>query len=567
MVGSLPKDATSEDHVDETSGTVIDEGGFVLAWFGLMLIVLVGLGGMAIDIGNWYYQASKMQKAADAAALAGVVYMPGPVPGPASVAANKVITQNGFDPASTTVASGANPAQLKVTIDRTIPNLFIQVLGLNTQRLVRTAVAEYSGPIPMGSPANNLGNEPLPPGDSPWGKVLTSGAQGQYWVNIAGPQATKVSGDRFQARMCNASVANCTSAGSTEYDKRGYAYKVRVKAAFPGQRLAVEVFDPMFVLNGDTCTNSNISTATPYNPVLYASGPGAYCTGDENVGGPALNLRTSYILRAPDLTPSDSFDNPIINTGLCVPQVFGAFIGASLGPQVANPTTDVARYWRRWVRVCDLPLTGAFGAGDYVLQVTTGQRWNAATSSLMDQMVGTGHNRLAIRAGLISGAGVLDNTNVELFADGRLPIYANARGADTRFYLARVLPGSDGRRLKIEFFDVGDASQPGTITVLPPPDATVAGSPITQFSNCPYSGPAGSGTLASCSLPGVSSGTGYNGKVTQVTVPIPNAYSCLSANPQGCWVRVRFTYPAGTNVNDTTTWLAKLEGDPVRLTQ
>lgn len=561
--------ATADEHTAdaERGGLVLDEAGFVLAWFGLMLVVLVGLGGMAIDIGNWYYQANKMQKAADAAALAGVVYMPGGAPGPAETAADAVVRQNGFDPANVTVAVGTNPAQLKVTIDRTIPNLFIQVLGLNTQRLVRTAVAEYAGPIPMGSPANNLGNEPIPPGDAPWGKPLTMGTQGQYWVNIAGPQTTKISGDRFQAKSCNSAVANCGSSGSTEYDKRGYAYKVRVKSFTPGQMLAVETFDPMFVQNGDTCGDTYIDSAVGYNPALYAKGPGAYCTGDHKInGGPSNYPTTTFLVRAPDLTPFDSFDNPIINSGSCTPRVFGAFEG-NLGPQVSNPATDVSRYWRRWSRVCELPLTGAFGAGDYIVQVTTGQTWDAGGSRLVDQNVGAGHNRLALRSALVRVGGLLDNTNVELFADGRLPIYANASGADTRFYLARVTPGSDGRRLKVEFYDVGDASQPGTITVLPPPDASAGGSPLTQFANCPYSGPLGSGTLPACSLSNVSAGAGYNGKLVQVTVPIPAGYSCLSSDPQGCWIRLRFTYPAGTNVTDTTTWSAKLEGDPVRLVQ
>ena len=71
--------------------------------------------------------------------------------------------------------------------------------------------------------------------------------------------------------------------------------------------------------------------------------------------------------------------------------------------------------------------------------------------------------------------------------------------------------------------------------------------------------------LPACSLSNVSSGAGYNGKLVQVTVPIPAGYSCTISDPQGCWIRLRFTYPAGTTVNDTTTWSAKLEGDPVRL--
>lgn len=567
--GPLTKGALRRVSGDERSGLVVDEKGFVLAWFGLLLVVLIGVGGLAVDIGYWYYTASRMQKAADSAALAGAVYMPGPLPGPASATADELVIQNGFTAAETTVAQGTNPAQLKVTVDRTIDNFFIRVLGIKTQRLIRSAVAEYSGPIPMGSPANNLGNEPIPPGGgSVWGKTLTP-PPGQFWINVAGPQATKISGDRHQARECGSSVHGCSGSGNSEYDARGYAFKVRVKSFTPGQRLAVEVFDPMFVQNGDTCTDGNISSATPHNSTLYASGPSSpYCTGDHNVNGPATQLRTTFVMRAPDLTPADGYDNPIINTGSCVPRVFGAFAGSGsgspLGPQVSDPSTDVHKHWRKWSRVCELPLAGGYGAGDYILQITTGQEWNG--SALVSRSVGTGHNRMALRAALVNTSGAIDNSSIELFADGRLPIYANASGADTRFYLARVVPGSDGRRLRVEFYDTGDASQPGAISVLPPPDATVGGAPIAGFSNCSYTAPVGSGILGSCTLSPVSSAN-YNGRVAVVTVPIPNGYNCNSSSPQGCWVRVRFTYPSGTNVNDTTTWTAKLEGDPVRLVE
>ena len=40
-----------------------------------------------------------------------------------------------------------------------------------------------------------------------------------------------------------------------------------------------------------------------------------------------------------------------------------------------------------------------------------------------------------------------------------------------------------------------------------------------------------------------------------------------SASGLGCWVKLKFIYPAGTNVTDTTTWSAYILGEPVRLIQ
>ena len=47
------------------------DSGFVLVWLALMVTALLGMAGLAIDVANWYFQAQRQQKAADAAALAG----------------------------------------------------------------------------------------------------------------------------------------------------------------------------------------------------------------------------------------------------------------------------------------------------------------------------------------------------------------------------------------------------------------------------------------------------------------------------------------------------------------
>jgi len=49
-------------------------------------------------------------------------------------------------------------------------------------------------------------------------------------------------------------------------------------------------------------------------------------------------------------------------------------------------------------------------------------------------------------------------------------------------------------------------------------------------------------------------------------VPIDSGYRCSDdRDPATCWVRVRLTTPAAQQ--DTTTWRAELEGDPVRLVE
>jgi len=78
-----------------------------------------------------------------------------------------------------------------------------------------------------------------------------------------------------------------------------------------------------------------------------------------------------------------------------------------------------------------------------------------------------------------------------------------------------------------------------------------------------------SNTGSGCAISGVSnSGTpNYNGQWVTWEIPIPGTYTCNSADPLGCWTKLQFVYPPGTNVSDTTTWSAYILGEPVRLIQ
>ena len=60
----------------------------------LLILPLLAFAGFATDVGSWYAQASRMQRAADAAALAGVVWLPDATQ--AETVALDVAERNGF---------------------------------------------------------------------------------------------------------------------------------------------------------------------------------------------------------------------------------------------------------------------------------------------------------------------------------------------------------------------------------------------------------------------------------------------------------------------------------------
>ncbi len=52
------------------------DGGYILVTLGLMIIPLMAFAALAVDVGSWYARTTELQKAADSAALAGVIWAP-----------------------------------------------------------------------------------------------------------------------------------------------------------------------------------------------------------------------------------------------------------------------------------------------------------------------------------------------------------------------------------------------------------------------------------------------------------------------------------------------------------
>ena len=560
------------------------QGGFVLVWMALMIVALLGMAGLAVDVANWYFQANRQQKAADAAALAGAVFLPADTTqayGSAAALADKNGYKTGVASTTVTAQQESKPTRIRVTITRNINNFFGGLLGVNNTTITRSSVAEFAGPVPMGSPSNVFGNEPAP--DGQWSSVT---GNSNFWVNVAGAQTTKISGDQHQAGVCASGVDGCSGTTNVDYyslsgaldpNYQGYFYNVRVNSPPPGQKLAIELFDPVFAQVGDTCNDSFLDSAILIDAARYAKGPNSpYCTGDHKINAscsaPVVSCLpvTTFTFRAPDNTPWTLTDNAVIATGACQTRTYQPFQG-NLGPKINGDPTFAAQF-RKWVRACEIPasdvqsyLASVGGIyADFIVQVRTNASTNNQTAP------GAGHNRLSIRAGLIDSGGAVNGGAVSLNASETMAIYANATGADTRFFLARVLPGADGQVLNLKFFDIGDASviscgsppcsATGTLTVLPPAEYA------PSFSNCTYT-PPGSGTFVNMPGCSVSSNSTFNGKLIKVRIPLPTGYTCAVSSATGCWVKIRYTFPASVQAADTTTWSASIEGDPVRLVE
>ena len=147
-----------------------DERGYVLATAAMVLVPLLLVSGFAVDIGAWYVDGARMQRAADAAALGGVVWLPDAAK--ARRVAVAIAAENGFDDASADVSVDARVVsgrRLDVAIHVDRERQYLSGFAVGHKELDRSAAAEFDPPVLIGSPFNYLGtgdimgSVPLPP--------------------------------------------------------------------------------------------------------------------------------------------------------------------------------------------------------------------------------------------------------------------------------------------------------------------------------------------------------------------------------------------------------------------
>ena len=492
------------------------DAGYVALIVAISVPLIFALAALAVDVANWHAQAARLQNAADAAALAGVVYLPAD-PTTATSIANDFAKRNGYTSGTGVTVTAkqvtGHPSQMQVTISATVSNGFGAAIGRPSTVITRSSVADYQAPIPVGGPCNVLGNEPSGGAWGPSKKSSSCSTTPQLWLSISGPGEPKQNGDRYQANVCNPPADRC-SGTNQDYDPAGYFYVVRVKQA---GTVDIEVYDP-----------SN---------VVCAAGPACPGDGRPSAGRPVET--TSYIVRGP-YHQSRPDDTPVVPG--CTPMQY---------------KPDDTALSEQWVPLCTI--TDA-QPGDYLVQVRTNIPLgsNPADDALANpSLSNAGANYFSLRA---SYSDSRDNNNISLFGLERMGLYANQRNFNSNFFLARVPSGAAGKHLRVEFFDIGDGSGGWSLSILPPSEATAGGSPVTAFANCQGTGPV-SGAMPTCSIR-ANTGTAFQGKIESISVPIPVGYTCNDASPDGCWTRIGYAFAAPS---DATTWTASLEGDPVRI--
>jgi len=481
------------------------ESGIALVQLALLAVVLMLFTAFAVDLGWFYLNANKIQRAADNAALAGVVYMPDQTP-IAIDRAERIAEANGYEDGADGAALTIVPQpdgkknQLEVTVTDSVQTFFLKVIGRDTQTISRTGRAEYVKPLPMGSPLSQFGN------DGTDGIDTTCGTDPCFWANIHGTDTNNQMGDAFSS-ACEYGTGFGGSApcAASQYHRtsRGYVYGVD----HGGGAFAVQVQNGAFErFDGD---GNPVRSGDNYEWCLPGSCP----------EGPT----TVFSVYKPDATPLTL-------------EPSGKICEVDFDP-IDSPIPDTIY---AWTTICGV---AAPEPGLYTVEVKVKNNPTSADDA--------GLNRYSIRA--TGGA--------KLSALGDMSIYNNIEG-NTEFFLAQVDDVYAGRTFVVELYDPGDASGPSNIIKMlgPTGDPWTGGCTITkrEHNTSDFTAYRSIGAGSDCEIDATRPTNDFNGDWLRVEFDLPESYSCT-----GCWWKVRYEYVGTTT--DTTTWRAFISGSPVRL--
>ncbi len=572
------------------------QAGYVALTIALCLPVLfLALAAISVDTARWYVEAERLQKAADAAALAGVVFMPQDF-AQAKSTAEQVAARNAYSKSYTgvtiNVQPGNRPSQLRVRVSAKIRNQFGSYIGSDWITISRVGMADYTGPAPMGSPCNTFGNEPAagagtnspsPKGAGtsalPSPPFASCSSNPQFWANVEGPETGKTQGDRYGTVNCEDSantVEFCTSHKNDEYKKEGYFFIVKVLPAAVGTPVNLQLYDPAFVNAGQQC-NSGLPAASALDNSMnnyvttdgknrYGTGSGgttpSFCPGDNWPGtgsgaSPKHAVTTSFALRqqTDSLDPLSAPVQNDVSAQPCIKQ-YGTFSTSTttfptyddlkfVSPSGGTKYNDaLAKVFHNWVNFCTFTPTRS---GDYYLQVRTDVKLGGTAETNTNSkpsLVYSGNTKvLAADGDTTTGEGsngfamrAVTNAglqkSVAVAGYDRMPLYENGTSSVATFNLIQVLPGAAGQQVLYSFFDVAEASSSGTVKVLPPSDATGSIKSGSGISGCTSTfGANGTPTNLSGCQATVSSNN--NGRLQSIVIPIPNDYNCHFKNADG----------------------------------
>jgi Flp pilus assembly protein TadG len=505
------------------------EGGYTMAMTALMLVPLMLLAALAVDVGSWYVEAQQIQRAADAASLAGVTFMPDHFDD-AQTKAREVAAKNGYtngvDGVTVTAAPVAgNRRRLKVTITNPHVRTYFGQVVKREISITRSATAEYVVPVPLGSPRNYLGTGTL-------GKTSGSFTPEYLWASINGYCTGKEQGDqRASFYMLS---PNCSGATNDEYDETNYTYSIELPS-----------------------TRSYNTDVILYDANYRDSSSGA---DDQNPGSQSQSsMSTTFTLYQPDATILDDTDNPRMDTvtsGACSSSGSGHKGTKTFSPNTTdggytfNPNSTLFTSNSNWWLLCTIPSSAP--GGRYILRVSNQDETGSTDLT-------KGANNFSIVATPSSPQRLCDartdTTCPKVYANDYLSVRAAAAGSTANFFLSDIGSEHKGKKVIITLWDPAEGGQ--TIKIRKPTGTNTWTDQTFDWTSDNSSYPGANG-VTSIDV----TGTKFTGHLITISFTLSTTYSPPSDNE---WWQIAYAFQSGVTVSDRTTWSVSILGDPVHL--
>ncbi len=547
--------------------------GQVLVIWAAGLLFFIGLMAIVIDV-SWYWSNSlRVQRTADAAALAGAIYLPGNVANATTFALAEA-KKNGYtngtggvivDPEQDSVDN----RQLNVTVTAPVEMYFMRVFGITSINASRSAKGIYVQPVPMGSPENYYGVYCLTtPSNTTCGAgnavpdasgVGTLPSKG-FWGAFQSSGDPHNEGDAFTPYNDFLHPGTNAYGGTNpDYDPTGYNYAVEV----PANGGSVYVFDPTFC------------------PVGSGFGSGDHYNSDanRNYGDPAgkyWSVSSYYtLLNTNNTLFTTADDTQIATSGTLFQQDFwtdqSGTYGAVAAPAAGAVSLDgktlkdcrdnvvgglptEGRYWHdKW-----WPIATGLPAGVYRLNVKS-----AAQGAVNWKTQAENDFSLEVRGPSAGGK------SPRVYGLGRMAGYNILSAGVQSFYLAQIDSKAAGKTIEIDLFDPGDVSGNATLKIKSPDGNAYNYATFNYTSDANCAG----GNSDACSANNRTSiktanggSSSFNDTWVTITIPLPATYGSGGLTPPGetqpGWWKIEYTVGGG---NDTTTWMVNLRGNPVHL--
>ena len=498
-----------------------EDGGFSLPFIAAMMVLLLAMSAFAVDLGWLYLNGGRLQRGADSAALAGVVYLPWDLPEVEDKAVEGA-NANGWnvgtviddDGSSASVGGGSDilawnqleDNKLQVRLTSVVDTFFLKVIGFDQFTIQRTATAQFIKPVPLGAPANCIG---IGPG------VTTTGLSGlsgggiarttcnsytqNFWSAINGRRTAIEHGDPY-GPTCN---WNCGSTSGNGLHDPYYYFAIDVPAG-AGSWVDVYLYDAAF--------NARSGFAETGDSELGFSSPG---------GGSTMQ----FTVFAPDTSPQIP-ENNLTTVGGCS----------------QNIASGASGYINQWVKLCRISNPGE---GIYVLRVAN--EYSGGSNNV------GGTNSFAL---LADSESFSSSAVTRIYSLNEMGIFTNSPSGNATVYIAEVAPVHANKILELKFYDPGETAGNGTMSVVPPPGVSGYSCTWTATDDNPPAGPtSGSG----CSINTSSGGDSrFNAEWITMTIQLPSTYNCTT----DCFWKMNL---ALNTAHDRTTWEARVIGNPVAL--